>query len=461
VKTSGRRGSRVLAIWLVGALALAAATSQGRAATHGAPLLALAFERIELPSATGKSFTSVTVGPDRYLYAGTLVGEIVRWPIHPDGTLGPGQVVTSLRVANGGDRVLIGLCFDPSAAVDDLVLWATHTGDGFSDGPEWTGKLTRLRGRDLEEVQDYLVHLPRSTRDHLTNQIDFGPDGALYFTQGSASAMGAPDGAWGMRPERLLNAAVLRLDLRLLQSIPLDVATDEAGTYDPWAPGAPLTIYASGVRNAYDLVWHRNGQLYVPTNGSAAGGATPASPDPVSCARRVDRDTFGAYTGPVVPGIARVDQIQHDYLFRVVPGGYYGHPNPDRCEWVLNGGNPTAGADVAEVPQYPVGTQPDRNWRGAAFDFGMNQSPNGIIEYRGGALGGALDGKLLVVRYSRGSDVVVLSPDSQGDIADLWYGIPGLDSFRGPLDLAEDIQTGFIYLAELGAERLTLLRPSS
>ena len=27
-----------------------------------------------------------------------------------------------------------------------------------------------------------------------------------------------------------------------------------------------------GVRNAYDLVWTRDGLLYAPTNGSAAGG---------------------------------------------------------------------------------------------------------------------------------------------------------------------------------------------
>jgi hypothetical protein len=56
----------------------------------------------------------------------------------------------------------------------------------------------------------------------------------------------------------------------------LDVKTpDGGGTYNPWAPGAPLTIYASGVRNAYSVIWHSNGQLYAPTNGSAAHGATP------------------------------------------------------------------------------------------------------------------------------------------------------------------------------------------
>ena len=33
---------------------------------------------------------------------------------------------------------------------------------------------------------------------------------------------------------------------------------------------------------------------------------------------------------------------QNDYLLRVEKGGYYGHPNPARAEYVLNGGNPTA-----------------------------------------------------------------------------------------------------------------------
>ena len=43
----------------------------------------------------------------------------------------------------------------------------------------------------------------------------------------------------------------------------------------PFAPDAPLTIYASGVRNAFDLLFTSDGKLYAPTNGSAAGGNTP------------------------------------------------------------------------------------------------------------------------------------------------------------------------------------------
>ncbi len=64
-------------------------------------------------------------------------------------------------------------------------------------------------------------------KDHLTNSIAFGPDGALYFTQGSNSAMGSADNTWGMRDEHLLSGAVLRLDGSKLGALPLNVKTSE------------------------------------------------------------------------------------------------------------------------------------------------------------------------------------------------------------------------------------------
>jgi glucose/arabinose dehydrogenase len=106
--------------------------------------------------------------------------------------------------------------------------------------------------------------------------------------------MGAYDGIW-QREESLLSAAVLRLDPAKLSglTLPLNVETTNNlahinaasansistadGKYNPYALNSPLTIYASGIRNAYDLVWHSNGQLYIPTNGSSAGGNSPGS----------------------------------------------------------------------------------------------------------------------------------------------------------------------------------------
>jgi hypothetical protein len=425
------------------------------------------FQHVALSSVPTGQYTCVTIGPDGKLYAAGVTGYIYRWEILADGTLGTMETITSLRDANGGNRLLIGLTFDPSSTANNLIVWATHTYFAFSNAPDFTGKLTRLSGPNLENVQDYLIHLPRSAVDHVTNQSAFGPDGALYFMQGSVSAMGAPDAAWAFRSEHLLNAAVLRFDPALWNATlngPLDVHTEDADPYDPFAPGAPLTIYASGLRNAYDLVWASNGSLYVPTNGSAAGGNTPGTPTipPDGLLPRIDSATNGPYTGPDVPALSNVS-TQHDWLFRVVQNGYYGHPNPTRNEFVLNGGNPTSGADPAQVSEYPVGTLPDRNWRGFAYDFGLNYSPDGVIQYKYGGFGGALVGKLLVVRFSAGDDIIVLEPGINGDIVSSNDAIASFDGFNDPLDLVENPANGFLYVSEYdragGQGKITLLRP--
>ena len=420
------------------------------------------FTKVALPTAQGQSFTSLTMGPDNKLYAATLDGFIYRFTLNADGTAGTPQIISSVRTANGGPRTILGLAFDPVSTSTNLILWISHNEYAFSDATDWTGEVTRLTGADLQTVQDFVVGLPRSVRDHESNSLAFGPDGALYLTQGSNTATGAADSQWGLRPEHVLNAAVLRIDKTAIGSPPLNVKSEEGGTYDPFAPGVAVTIYASGLRNSFDLVWHSNGQLYVPTNGSAAGGNTPASPSPLpaSCSKRIDAAVNGAYTGPAVPGLANLSTAQPDYLNRVVKGGYYGHPNPTRCEWALNGANPTSGVDPAEVAQYGVGVQPDRNFRRPAYSFGIHYSPDGVIEYRSPNFGGALRGKLLVTRYSAGDDVIALTPGTTNlDSATGQTGIPGLTGFVDPLDIVEDRRNGNLYVTELGASRITLVRP--
>ena len=440
------------------------------AAGEGVADYPVAFEQVTLPAAQDLFITCVTVGPDRKLYASTMDGRVLRFGILGDGTLAPPESIATIQAANQGPRLLTGICFDPASTADNLILWASHGQFTVPLGPkpekadDWTGKVSRLSGPGLAEYRDVVVHLPRGTLDHLNNQISFGPDGALYVPQASNTAMGAPDHKWGWRPERLLTAALLRLDLSELpeSAWPLDVKTEEGGEYSPFAPGAPLTVYASGIRNGYDLVWHSNGSLYVPINGSAAGGNAPGTPgDPAGCRRRIDAPGFARYDGPAVPGLENVTETLEDFLFRVEPGGYYGHPNPQRSEYVLDGGNPTPGRDPGEVPQYPVGTPPDRNWRGAAFSFGKNLSPTGVIEYRSGApFGGLLRGKLLVTRYSGGDDIVALAPGPRGGIEESIAGIDGLTRLRDPLDLTEDPVTGNLYVAEFGSKCITLLRPA-
>ncbi len=386
--------------------------------TSGQTPLNVEFTKVPIPGTQQKKYTSLTFGPDGKLYALRLNGIIERFTVNPaDGMLSEQQEIRTL-VNKYGNRTAVGLAFDPASTATNLILWISHSSAGLEYAPEFDGNISQLSGPDLSIEKLAVTKLPRSSKDHMANSLAFGPDGAMYISQGSNGSMGDYDGSW-QRIESLLSAATLRLDLQKLSRVtwPLDVrtTTDLAvinqaptvsmrmpdNTYNPYGSESPLTIYASGVRNAYDLVWHTNGQLYVPANGSAAGGNTPAS---VAGTRRAD-GTF--YNGPVVPPITGV-QVQNDWLFRINPlkkVGFYGHPNPFRGEYVANRG-------YIDNIKLPANMGADINYRGSAYNFELNKSPNGAIEYKSDNFAGALKGKLLVCRFSGGGDIMVLEPGS-------------------------------------------------
>ncbi|MEM6313006.1 MAG: hypothetical protein AAF743_02920, partial [Planctomycetota bacterium] len=388
---------------------------------------------------------------------------IYRYDIEPDGTLSNRVTITSIRDNEGAARLITGLEWDPRSTAADPIAWVSHTVTNIVNAPDFTSKLTKLDGAFLDRAQDVVVGFPRSIRDHLTNQPVFGPDGKLYIPQAGNTAFGAPDAAWGNRPERLLSAAMLVADIDALEARlnngdgALNVQTESTATpYDPFAPGAPVAIYASGFRNIYNPVWHSNGNLYGANNGSAAGGNTPTT-NGTFTGTRIDGQP---YTGGAVTGVNNAGETQPDTLYRIEQGGYYGHPNPTRGEFVSFGGNPTAGPDAWElVPEYAVGTAPDVNFVEPIYSFGNNFSPNGTIEYQSSTFDGALAGRLLVTRFSGGDDVLTMKPNKTGGIASVQAGIPGLTGFNDPIDLTENLANGNLYVAEYGGQTLTLLRP--
>ena len=436
----------------------------------------IAFDHIA-SGATGHSFASVTKGPDGKLYASTLDGYIYRYDIAADGTLSNEQEIDTVRthdVAAGfygaPTRTIIGLTFDPASTADNLILWITDnsaylgTTDPNNYIPDFSDHLAKLTGPDLGTYTDVLSGLPRSVKDHETNSIAFH-NGMLYLTQGANNAMGLPDLTWGNRPEQLLNAAVLRLDRsKLPATLPLNVATvpggPYGGSYNPYAANAPLTLYADGLRNAFDLVWHSNGHLYAPTNGSASFGSAPGTPNGLpatGCTNRPD----GLTTVPAVPVEKFNPNAETDFVFDVKQGKYYGHPDPARCEYALDNGNPTAAVDPFEVSVYPVGTQPDPNYDlPDVYDAGLHASADGAVEYLGSAFNGSLNHKLLVVRYSDGQDIETFNVAANGSLGAAVVGTKGFTGFKSPLDLAEDTSTGDLYVTELTYPgNIELLRP--
>ena len=426
---------------------------------------------IKQPVTSGTRYSSLTFGPDGNLYALTILGEIQRFPVAADGSLGNPTKITSLQRAEGEPRLTIGLAFDPASTPTNPIAWVTNTyidvnnfdgsvGNGIV--APWAGKLTKLSGPNLENVQDVVIGLPRSSKDHVTNSVAFNPaePGVVYFVQGSNTAMGAPDSAWKYQEERALSGAVLRLDTNLLSgNLPLDVQTEGGAKYNPFAPNAPLTVYASGTRNSYDLVWTSKGDLYVPANGSAANGNAPRyNPIPGTCDNRIDGKP---YTGPMLANPSdvnasysndktdgwKITETLQDYLFKIEKGGYYGTPNPKRCEWILNGGAVGfPGFPSTQRPEYPSGTSYDPNYRGPAGDFGTNISPNGAIEYTGNAFPN-LKGKLLVVRYNRFDDVVAVTLGSDGKATSIDSIIQTPGDVIDPIDIAQSPTTGNLYVS--------------
>jgi hypothetical protein len=441
-----------------------------------APVTGVNFEKVDLAK-DGKYFASLVVHQG-FLWATTIGQGMYRYPINANGTLGAEQAINAFA-----GRAAVGLVFDRN---DPNVAWVTNaTANIGNESQQFGSKLTRVdfSGSVANPVlNDVFVNLPRSLKDHLSNSISYGPGGDLYFLQGSNQAAGDPDGAWGNRGETLLTAAMLTFDpettwAQVQASGPIDVQTvDRNGTYNPFAANAPLKIYATGIRNAYDLVHTSTGRLYAPTNGTAAGGNSPgvtstggtltrtgqvpgADVTQTCATRRIDGTP---YTAPSVPAVTN-HNTQRDFLFDVRQGGYYGHPNPARCEWVLNNGSGAEGAGQGGS-KYPAGVAPDRNYRGWAYDFEFNKSPNGVIEYRSNTFGGKLKGRLMVVRYSNFDDVLTMQPGSDGTILGAQPGstIGGLSGFDDPLDITEDTRNGNLYVNSYdqtgGAPKLYLLR---
>lgn len=464
----------------------------------GGPTTGVSFTKVD-PGApvSNMGYLSLVVWNNR-LYASRGDGAIYHWAINPtDGTLSDQRVINNLA-----GRIIIGMEFDPASGPNTPIIWVTHNAQPYTpNAPHFSAIIGRLQGTNVGQAgenwtyQDYVTGLPRSYGDHMTNSLKFGPDGALYVVVGGISAMGMPSGAWGNRSEVILSAAVLRVDVGILNTmvLPVNVATGipttpttlpdannfalndpglaANGLYNPQAPGAPVTLYATGIRNAYDLVWHSNGSLYVPANGSAGPAPIPQMPANFAtlpqCQNRID-GAFGAGE-QFVTNASTSAVTQHDYLFRVVQGGYYGHPNTQRCEWIQLGGNPTAVLDPGQTGNhYPIGTLPDRNYRGFAYDFGLNISPNGAIEYKNTTnFGGQLAGRLLVTRWSAGDDIIALTVNGAGTVTAATTGIPGMGGFSNPLDIIEDPNNGNLYVIEFpeqatGANsRITLLRANA
>jgi glucose/arabinose dehydrogenase len=380
-----------------------------------------------------KGPTAIAVGPDGHVYVSTYEGIVYRLRIDA----GTGLAAGKDRLLSLPGRKILGLAFEPGSTTSNPVAWISHDERKAEhvDAGTFSGVVSRLvlpaAGGAAAETR-VVVGLPSGW--HPLNGVTFGPDRRLYVSVGSMNRLGDDP----LRPERLLSAAVLVADVLSPAfnggRLPLDVRTEEPVRYDPTAPGAPLRLYATGFRQLYRLCWHSNGSLY--------GGVN-------------QNDGTGRADTPSAPGVQSLRSVFPDEdLVRIVEGAYYGHPNPARKEIVLMGGNPTAGVDPWEVPEYPVGVKPEPRFDPAHLIFNLKSingtSANGCAEY---TAPGPLKGRLLICFYEGTHTLHTFAfGDGGRTVADQR---PILDEggeslkFTQPLDVAVH-PSGRIYVADFG-----------
>ncbi len=375
--------------------------------------------------------TSVVQGPDGKLYVATLTGPVHVLTLDANGNVTNDQTVTSL-----GNRLALGIAIDPASTPSSVIVWVAHSSPAVLAGIANTGTVSRLSGANLATKSDVITGLPRSISNHSVNSLHFGADGKLYVAVGGNTGAGAPNTAnteFGPLAEQPLSAALLVADVNKVASATFDGTCDNGA--DIYSPNpCDVTVWASGLRNTYDFVFHSNGHIYGTDNGLGVVGSYPPSPTAPCFGFG---DTTSWTTGGDNPG------GQPDELNLIEQGKYYGHPNPTRNECVFGDGH---WQGVSAAPGY---TAPIRS-------LGMNKSADGIIEYAGDAFCGALKGNLLIANYSTGKDVtrVVLSADGRSVVSST--SLTG--GFLDPLPLGQTTQ-GWVIVGEFGGDKITVLKP--
>ena len=367
-----------------------------------------------------EGITAVTFGPDGYLYYQELDGDIFRSGINSDGTSTGRQQVFD---APAEQFFSIGLEFSPGATADNLEAFVSYS----ESNTATTSNVGRLVLPSLgvttpaTSVDRTTLITGLTTGDppsggggHTTNQFAFDPNdpNRLFFNSGSNTGNGDNEAA--------LSAATLVADVNALINLesPLNVSNGVSDT-------DPVQIYATGVRNAFDLVFHSSGELFTGINGNDGPSTLPDDPSTLA------NEAVGG------PGnIVNPDET----VARLTEGGFFGQPNNVREEFIPFGGNPTSGTDIFEVPQLPVGTQPnplfdpDENFNlieNRAPGSSGSVSPNGIAEFTANT---GLQGDLLVALFGADDVIQTIDVDEDGNFVGTTNVLR--DEFNNPLNFS-------------------------
>jgi glucose/arabinose dehydrogenase/N-acetylneuraminic acid mutarotase len=381
------------------------------------PLGDVPIEFVELASVPVLEPTTGDWGPDGRLYVGSLSGEITA--ITFDESYNFISQETYLGVSGLTNSDTLGIAFDPydppgevTIYVGHAQLWA-HGGGPFTGPSEYSGQVSVLAGPDFDTPVPLISRLPTSNHDHGINGMQFDHNGDLLVCVGGNTNAGVRYPNMGDLPESPLSAALVKAEtsradfdgaLGYVLSDGGDPNNDQVyGEEVDLAAGTHVGVYASGLRNTYDLVLSTWGYLYAADNGPN-GGLGPAS---TGC------NADGGGGGP---------DSSKDEVLLIEYDNYYGHPNRNRGRYDPR---QCIYRDQTE-PSIPTEfTQ--------AIDL-VTSAVGGITEYRAGTFGGKMRGELLIQRFGTRTRRVKLSDDKRWTVDDkaLEPNTTALDVTTGP-----------------------------
>ena len=469
-----------------------------------------------------KIFTIKKNAPNDYTVASTEVIDLIhRMPNHNDY----GELDTSIK-----GRQVTGILVKGTAS--NPVIYVTSSDSRIGGGPHGdlnldtnSGIISELKWDGNSWVKVDLVRgFPRSEEDHSINgmQLDEKTN-TLYVSVGANTNAGSPSAYMGYTNDYALSAAIFAVNLSQIDSMPLHGAGDSAYKYDlptlddPTRPNTfngkdvndpfggndglnqaklttdgPVKIYATGLRNAYDVLITSDRKMYTidngpntpwggyPENEGTAGVTNNYLPEePGSTKPTATEDTAYALDG--LEFIGDIDTYQ--------AGSYYGgHPNNIRA-------NPTAaglythdgskgvwrnGSDTS----YPL----PKDWppvfqanpvEGDYQAAGINDkslvtffySTNGLAEYTASNFNSTMKGALLATNFDNGN---IYKIDLSGDGNKIMNAINGKNKYMDekpfasnigiyPLDITAqgdtDIFPGTIWVAGYASSNIIILEP--
>ena len=272
--------------------------------------------------------TGVAVGPedpdstsnaDGCVYAVSgQAGSVHRICFNKFKTVTSNTVVVNLNGASNPPadvNLVLGLAFDPTSSPvsgGQIHLYLAYADN--NSGP-FNGKIARAvstnGGVSYTVDENFIVGLGRSSFDHQTNGLAFGDDGCLYMAQRGNSNTGY-DFEFA---ESRVSAAILRACFKNSDGS-VNPSFDRVCANGNTQQSCGVEVYASGLRNPFDLLWHSNGFLYATDND-----ANPNFRD--NCAAAAN--TFGC------PCQASPATKSGDEINLIEQGKYYGSPNPYRA----------------------------------------------------------------------------------------------------------------------------------